>query len=166
MKIRILLALASLALSGCTIAETATVYKARTELIGTNIVDLISCAGLPAKPPLLVEPDEMIVEWEETIAANAGTTTFTMQLPFGMTAKLGTPSGQCHFDALVFRDGLVANVGFNGPALADNASVCSGLVSECLMHPNQTELPKGFDAIKQLMPSTASTPIPELKKAH
>jgi hypothetical protein len=150
-------------LSGCTVAQTVTVYKARDALIGMNSVDLARCAGKPNEV-MALDDDEVLLQWDANISGNSGSSAFTMALPFGATAKLGAQTGQCHFHASVFRDGTVSAVSFSGPVLADAAAVCSGIVSECLVHPDQTELPKGYDAFKAFLPSP--TPAAPEKKSH
>lgn len=155
MKKRYLLPL--LLFSGCTVAQTVTVYKARDSLIGMNAVDLARCAGKPDEV-MPLDDDEVLLQWNANINGNSGSSAFTVAMPFGVTAKLGAQTGQCHFHASVFRDGTVSAVSFSGPMLADAAAVCSGIVSECLIHPDQTDLPKGYDAFKQFLPSPAPAP--------
>lgn len=138
-------------LGGCTVAQTVTVHVARTAIVGTNVIDLMGCAGKPDSVTAL-DADELLVQYDEKTVGNASSSTYTIALPFGMTVKLGAVTGECHAHFRVFRDGTVAAVGFSGPILADAAAVCSGLVSECLMHPDQTQLPKGYDAFVAMAP--------------
>ena len=147
------IAILLLALGGCTVAETATVYKARQALLGASVVDLIACAGVPAHV-LQTTTDELLMQWDDTVAASSGGSSLTLTA-FGFTGKLGGTSGQCHFHARILRDGTVAGISFSGPALADAAAICSGMVSECLIHPDQTELPKGYDAMETFLPKAA-----------
>jgi hypothetical protein len=160
MKNRFLLPL--LLLAGCTVVQTGTVYKARTSLIGISAVDLERCAGIPDQVSVLHEQtppdryDEVLLQWNSNITGNSGSSSFTVGLPFGTTAKFGALTGQCHFHASVFRDGTVSDVSFSGPLLADAASVCSGLVSECMVHPSATTPPAGYDAFAAFLPSASA----------
>lgn len=138
-------------LGGCTVAQTVTVHMARTAIVGMNVVDLQGCAGRPDSVTVL-DQDELLVQYDSKTSGNAASSAYTIALPFGATIKLGAQTGECHAHFRVFRDGTVAAVSFSGPILADAAAVCSGLVSECLMHPDQTELPKGFDAFVVMAP--------------
>jgi hypothetical protein len=147
--------LALLTLGGCTVAETVTVMRARDALVGMNVVDLMGCAGIPDKVVQTTDA-EILLQYDTKTTASTNGSSLTEALPFGLTAKFGEDSGECHFHARVFRDGTVAAVSFSGPMISDAAAICSGMVSECLMHPDQTELPKGFDAMKALLPAKAA----------
>ena len=129
--------LAALLVTGC----AAQVYRSRTALIGMNAVDLVACAGVPSQT-MRNGPDEVLLQWDEK--PDAGSAWLVLPTPFG-TAKLGAPA-DCHFHARVLRDGTVAGVSFSGPSIADDAGACSGLIAECYVHPDQTPIPKGYDA--------------------
>ena len=145
--------LAALLLSGCGAAETITVHDARQAMLGRNVVDVMACAGIPDRPALQTAPDELLLQYDYKATASVGSSSFSVTLPFGFGAKLGAASSECHMHLRVLRDGTVAGVSFSGPALADVNGVCSGMVSECVIHPDQTALPAGYDAIKTLLPS-------------
>jgi len=146
------LLLAVLLLSGCGLAATHEARSPSGVLIGGNVVDLVDCAGMPDKTQQ-TESDQMAMQW----SVSSNTPAFQATLALVGSIQIGD-AGSCKMVATVLRDGTVADVAFPGATASLTGgpyASCEQIVGECLLHPDSTGLPKGYDAIAMFLPGSA-----------
>ena len=132
-------ALLTMTLVGCTAINAA--HTGRRSLVGTHVVDLESCAGLPDRS-VLYDRRNAIVEYD-VIDTPAG-----LNVTVAQNLKVGfQPSGEgCHATFRVV-DGVVATVHYTGKTTGWGGpdSMCNQLVAECVKRSTRTEMPPGWD---------------------
>ncbi len=141
-----LLAVALLILEGC---SAITVQQARDALLGMTAPDLLACAGVPDKIQQ-ISADELLVEYDRP-ADNAAL--FSLNIATMAGIAVGR-EGACHFHARILRDGTVSGISFSDTSFSFSGPEgdCQGLVAECVNHPDQTQLPHGYDVFSVLLP--------------
>lgn len=135
-----------LLLTGC---SAITVQEARDALLGTTAPDLLACAGVPDKVQKL-SADELLIEYDRP-ADNAALFSLNVATMAGIAVGR---QGACHFHARILRDGTVSGVSFSDTSFsfAGPQGDCQALVAECVNHPDQTQLPPGYDVFSILLP--------------
>lgn len=142
-----------LLLTSCGLAAT---HEARDplgshSLIGANVTDLLSCAGVPDKTVKLTD-EVLLMQWQTVVNTKPA---FTLTVPIIATLELGN-AGSCKMTADVLREGIVADVDFPGATSSiweGPYAACSDLVKECVLHRGTTNLPAHYDAFAVFLPT-------------
>jgi hypothetical protein len=140
-------------LTGCGLAAT---HEARDplgsrSLIGMNVTDLITCAGVPDKTVKLTD-EVLLMQWQTAINTKPA---FTLTVPIIATLEIGN-AGSCKMTAPILREGIVADVDFPGASASiweGPYAACSDLVKECVLHRGSTSLPPGYDSFAVFLPT-------------
>ena len=101
--------------------------QARTELIGMQRSDLISCAGVPDKSVTL--PDREVLQFEQNQQVQGP---LDIKGPMSLELSLGG-KGTCHA-VVTLREGVVSGVGYTGPSstLLGPYAACVPILKGCL----------------------------------
>ncbi len=140
---RSVLPAALLVLTGC----SALPERARHQLVGTTLPDLVACAGRP-ESRMRVGVDDWVLGWAPVTTA---TPAITGAVPvLGDLAKptiSANASATCRMSARM-RGGRVVSLHYvSTSSLPLGAkSACAPIVRDCLAHPDRTVLPAGYDA--------------------
>lgn len=131
-----------LALASCSVLPE----RARHDLVGTSLPDLVACAGRPDSR-MRVGADDWVLGWGPVTTA---TPSLTAAVPvLGDLAKptvSASASATCRMMTRIQR-GRVASLHYVGtsslPIGAEAA--CAPIIRDCLAHPDRTVLPAGYD---------------------
>lgn len=134
----------ALLLSACSVY---TVRDAREAILDMNLPDLLACAGIP-QGVQKISNDELLVQYSYKPASGSLVSIKALTL---FDLSLGREP-QCDARFRVLRDGTVSGVSFGQTDMSALNSSCSKLVAECVINPDQTELPKDYDAFAILLP--------------
>ena len=109
----------------CSCSGLAT--QARTELIGMQRSDLISCAGVPDKSVSL--PDREVLQFEQNQQVQGP---LDIKGPMSLELSLGG-KGTCHA-IVTLRRGVVSGVGYTGPSgtLLGPYAACVPILRGCV----------------------------------
>jgi hypothetical protein len=136
---------ALLMLTSCSVY---TVHDARQAMLDTPLSDLLACAGIPQGVQKLSD-NELLVQYQYKPANGA---LMSLKILTVVDASFGREPA-CDARFRVLRDGTVSGVSFGQTELSSLNSSCSKLITECVINPDQTDLPKWYDAFAILLPS-------------
>lgn len=119
--------------------------RARRQLVGTSLPDLVACAGRPASQ-MRVGVDDWVLGWTPVTTA---TPSVSCAVPLlGDLVKptvSASASATCRMSARV-RAGRVVSLHYLSTSSLPLGSevACAPIVRDCMAHPDQTTLPSGY----------------------
>lgn len=145
--------LALLLVSGC---STMVAHSSRDKLLGMSAPDLVACAGKP-DDIMQTKPDVLVAEWAPKTTSSSSKSSGVSFSILGTSLTVTPPVESCHMQATILRDGTVAAVALSSTTgVLDDDGSCAQLVAECVFHPDDTGLPKGYDAFLYFLPTAVN----------